>query len=116
MRLKGMLRELAMNCALAGRDDSCWKLTLDTSHQQLFSKERLQRLEQSLRECLQQTVRLEIEIQGGADNTPAQQRRQEAETRQADAVSTIESDPNVKAIQKAFDATVHLETIRPVDN
>ena len=48
--------------------------------------------------------------------TPAQQQRQEAESRQAAAVDAIESDPNVKAIQKAFDATLHTESIRPLDS
>jgi len=115
MRLKGVLRELAMNCALQSNDHNSWKLVLDTSHQQLLSKARQQRLEQSLCEVLQQTVHVEIEVQGSTDNTPAQQQLREAETRQADAVSAIESDPNVKAIQKGFDATVHRETIRSVD-
>ena len=115
MQLKGVLRELAMNCALKSKDHNSWELVLDTSHQQLLSKARQQRLEKSLCEVLQQTVRVEIEVQGSADNTPAQQQLQEAETRQADAVNAIESDPNVKAIQKGFDATLHRETIRSVD-
>jgi DNA polymerase-3 subunit gamma/tau len=115
MQLKGVLRELAMNCALKSRDNNNWKLVLDTSHQQLLSKTRQQRLEESLCEVLQQTLHVEIEVQGSADNTPAQQQLQEAETRQADAVNSIESDPNVKAIQKVFDATLHKETIRSVD-
>jgi DNA polymerase III subunit gamma/tau len=115
MQLKGVLRELAMNCALKSRDNNNWKLVLDTSHQQLLSKTRQQRLEQSLCEVLQQTLHVQIEVQGSADNTPAQQQLQEAETRQADAVNSIESDPNVKAIQKVFDATLHKETIRSVD-
>jgi DNA polymerase-3 subunit gamma/tau len=115
MQLKGVLRELAMNCALKSRDNNNWKLVLDTSHQQLLSKTRQQRLEESLCKVLKQTLHVEIEVQGSADNTPAQQQLQEAETRQADAVNSIESDPNVKAIQKVFDATLHKETIRSVD-
>jgi DNA polymerase-3 subunit gamma/tau len=115
MQLKGVLRELAMNCALKSNDHNSWKLVLDTSHQQLLSKARQQRLEQSLCEALQQTVHVEIEVQGSTDDTPARQQLQEAETRQADAVNAIESDPNVKAIQKVFDATLHKETIRSVD-
>jgi len=115
LQLKGVLRELAMNCAVRQKEGDHWMLVLDTAHQQLLSKQRQQRLEKSLSECLQRSIRLDIEVQGGADNTPAQQQRQEAETRQIEAVHAIESDPNVKAIQKAFDATVHLETVRPVD-
>jgi DNA polymerase-3 subunit gamma/tau len=115
MQLKGVLRELAMNCALRSNAQNNWELVLNTSNQQLLSKERQQRLERSLCEVLQQTVHVEIEVQGSAGNTPAQQQLQEAEMRQADAVNAIESDPNVKAIQKGFDATLHRETIRSVD-
>ena len=42
--------------------------------------------------------------------------QREAEQRQAGAVEAITSDPNVKALQKAFDATLHNETIRPRDS
>ncbi len=115
MRLKGMLRELAMNCSVQRRGDDCWQLVLDGNHRQLFSKERLQRLEKALCDCLQRTLRLELDTQHSTDNTPAVQQRRSAEMRQADAVAAITEDPNVKAIQKAFDATLHTESIRPVD-
>lgn len=116
MQLKGVLRELAMNCAVRQRADNRWLLELDTSHRQLLSKPRQQRLQEALSECLQQPVQLDIELAGAAVETPALQQRAEAEMRQATAVDTIESDPNVKAIQKAFDATLHTDTIRPLDS
>jgi DNA polymerase-3 subunit gamma/tau len=116
MQLRGVLRELAMNCAIRERDGDRWSLVLDPGHQQLLNKERQQRLEKQVCACVQRSIRLEIEIQGGPENTPAQQQRQEAESRQAAAVDAIESDPNVKAIQKAFDATLHTESIRPLDS
>ena len=115
MKLRGVLRELAMNCAIREQDGDRWSLVLDPGHQQLLNKERQQRLEKQVCACVQRSIRLEIEIQGGPANTPAQQQQQEAESRQAAAVDAIESDPNVKAIQKAFDATVHTESIRPLD-
>jgi DNA polymerase-3 subunit gamma/tau len=116
MNLKGVLRELAMNCAVGRKDGDRWYLLLDPSHQQLLSRERRQRLEQQLRQRLQREIRLEIEMAGGSDATPAQQARQEAELRQTAAIHAIESDPNIKAIQQAFDATLHPESIRPVDS
>ena len=116
MRLRGVLRELAMNCAIREQDGDRWSLVLDPGHQQLLNKERQQRLEKQVCACVQRSISLEIEIQGEPQNTPAQQRQREAESRQAAAVTAIESDPNVKAIQKAFDATVHTESIRPLDS
>ena len=116
MQLRGVLRELAMNCAVSKQDGDHWSLVLDPGHQQLLNKERQQRLEKQVCACVRRSIRLEIEIQGGSQNTPAQQQQREAESRQAAAVDAIESDPNVKAIQKAFDATLHSESIRPLDS
>lgn len=116
MQLKGMSRELAMNCAVQARGDDQWTLTLGSEHQQLLSKQRQQQLQTRLSECLGKTIKLDIALQGRSANTPAQQRRQAAEQRQASAVEAITSDPNVKAFQKTFDATLHNETIRPRDS
>jgi DNA polymerase-3 subunit gamma/tau len=116
MQLKGMLRELAMNCAIKQRDDNRWTMQLDTCHRQLLSKARQQRLQETLSTCLQREVQLTIEIEGAAAETPALRQRAEAESRQAAAVDTIESDPNVKAIQETFDATLHTDSIRPLDS
>jgi DNA polymerase-3 subunit gamma/tau len=116
MQLKGVLRELAMNCAVKQRDDSRWVLVLDTSHQQLLSKVRQQRLQEAVSEYVQKQVQLDIEMAGGSVDTPALQQRAEAEMRQATAIDNIESDPNVQAIQKAFDATLHTDSIRPLDS
>jgi DNA polymerase-3 subunit gamma/tau len=116
MQLKGVLRELAMNCAVKQRDDSRWLLVLDSSHQQLLSKVRQQRLQEAVSGYLQKRLQLDIEVAGGAVDTPALQQRAEAEMRQATAIDNIESDPNVQAIQKAFDATLHTDSIRPLDS
>jgi DNA polymerase-3 subunit gamma/tau len=116
MQLKGMLRELAMNCAVKQRDEQRWAMDLDAGCKQLLSKERQQRLQEALSACLGKPVQLDIEVVGEVRDTPAVQQRAEAEMRQAAAVDTIESDPNVKAIQKAFDATLHVDSIRPLDS
>jgi DNA polymerase-3 subunit gamma/tau len=116
MQLKGVLRELAMNSVVKQRDDSRWLLALDGSHQQLLSQPRQQRLQAAVSECLRKQVQLDIEVAGSAVDTPALQQRAEAEMRQARAVDTIESDPNVQAIQKVFDATLHADSIRPLDS
>ncbi len=115
MQLKGMLRELAMNCSVETRADGHWKLMLDSEHQQLLSKTRQQQLERRLGECLGTGIKLDIGIEGASTETPAQKRQREAEQRQAGAVEAITSDPNVKAFQKSFGATLHDETIRPRD-
>jgi DNA polymerase-3 subunit gamma/tau len=113
--LKGMLRELAMNCDCQSKNDKNWVLALDESHQQLLSDERRVRLQQSLSEALGQTIQLDIQVSSDAVETPAVKQRRETDERQAKAVAEIEADPNIKAIQEAFGATVHAESIRPRD-
>ncbi len=116
MQLKGILGELAMNCAVQSRADGKWQLTLDSDHQQLLSKQRHQQLEAKVGECVGKRIRLDITVQDAGVVTPAVQRQRDAEQRQAGAVEAITSDPNVKAFQKTFDATLHDETIRPLDS
>ncbi len=116
LQLKGVVRELAMNCALKARSDDRWSMVLDPACRQLLNKQRQSRLQEALSASLNSPVSLEIEIAGEAQLTPAVEQRAAAERRQAAAIDTIESDPNVKAIQEAFDATLHVDTIRPLDS
>ena len=113
--LKGMLRELAMNCTLRSQDANSWKLLVDPAHQQLLSKDRQDRLQQVLSDALRTPVHIDIQVQGSEQASPAKQQLKQAEDRQANAVAAIETDPNIKAMQDAFDATLHIETVRPVD-
>jgi DNA polymerase-3 subunit gamma/tau len=115
MQLRGMVKELAMNCSIKRCDDQCWELVLDPGHQQLLSADREARLQKSLCHWLKKNVSLEIKVETGAGRTPAVQRQEREAARQADAVAAIEADPNVQALQDIFDATVHRETIRPRD-
>jgi len=116
MPLKGVLRELAMNCTVKQHNGNRWIMRLDTSHQQLLSKARQQRLQEALSTCLNQDVQLTIDIEKGTGETPALRQRAEVESCLAAAVDTIESDPNIKALQEIFNATLHTDSIRPLDS
>ncbi|HHO69305.1 MAG TPA: DNA polymerase III subunit gamma/tau, partial [Gammaproteobacteria bacterium] len=56
--LKGVLRELAMNCACRARDGDHWQLVVDPAHEQLLSAARRKRLAECLGERLGRPVRL----------------------------------------------------------
>jgi DNA polymerase-3 subunit gamma/tau len=49
-------------------------------------------------------------------NTPARQMKAAAEDRVQQARSSIEADPNVRAMREVFGATVTPDSIRPNDN
>lgn len=116
LQIKGVLRELAMNCVIESREAGKWVLAISPEHQQLLSNDRRKRLEQELCKLLGLSLTLEIVLQGNESDTPARQKRQEQESKQADAIASIEADPNIKAIQKTFDATLHPDSIRPLDD
>ena len=95
MRLRGVLRELAMNCAIREQDGDRWSLVLDPGHQQLLNKERQQRLEKQVCACVQRSISLEIEIQGydlGALRTASDDvlQRLRSSDRFADVESSVE--------------------------
>ena len=113
--LKGVLRELAMNCDCQSKIDKHWVLALDDAHRQLLSDDRRKRLQNALSEVLGHAIQLQIDVTGEAVETPAVQQQRESDERQASAVAEIAADPNVRAIQDAFGATVHTESIRPRD-
>jgi DNA polymerase-3 subunit gamma/tau len=115
LSLKGMLRELAMNCDCQSKTGTRWVLLLDEAHQQLLNSERQDRLQEALCKSLGQPIKLDIQVASKAVETPAVQQRRETDERQAQAIAEIEADPNIKALQKTFGATVHEDSIRPLD-
>ena len=61
-------------------------------------------------------LRIRIELGTPDEETPAQKRNRQDEERQEAAEKSIESDPNVMAVRKAFDATVDPASIKPVNH
>jgi hypothetical protein len=70
------------------------------------------RLETALREQHGRDLRLAITVGQPSRPTPAELRRSNESARMRDAREAIEADPNVKAVQAAFDATLEADSIR----
>jgi uncharacterized protein (DUF1697 family) len=70
------------------------------------------RLEAALREQFGRDLRLAITVGQPLRPTPAEMRRTNESARMREARETIEGDPNVKAVQAAFDATLEPDSIR----
>jgi DNA polymerase-3 subunit gamma/tau len=114
--VKGMVREMALNCAYHGIQDDVVKLSVDPAHKHLLSAARTGQLEQALAEYYQRPVQLKIASEGPlAKETPALKRTREQDERQQQAVASIENDANVKAITDAFGGTISTDSIRPRD-
>ncbi len=114
--LKGMARELALNCAPREVADEAMVLTVDPAHAHLLNEARGEQIEQALTRHYGRPIRLKILKEGAlTGDTPARRQAREREARKREAIQSIEADENVKALQDAFGATVNYDSIRPRD-
>jgi DNA polymerase-3 subunit gamma/tau len=112
--LKGIAREMSLNCIFHGVEGDIVKLSLDPAHTHLLGKARVQQLEAALCGYYQRTVQVKVEAAATlASETPAARKKREQEERQRRAENSIEQDENIRALQDAFGGTVNQETIRP---
>jgi len=116
LSLKGMAREMSLNCAFHGMDNDIVSLSLDPTHMHLLGKAREEQLEAALCEYFQRKVTVRIAKEGKLESeTPAGQRTREQHERQQQAEQSILQDENVRAIQDAFGGSVNQDSIRPRD-
>jgi DNA polymerase-3 subunit gamma/tau len=110
--LRGPARQLADSCDLKSNAGGAWQLVVPADKEHLNTQQLRTRLESALREQHGRDVRLSIAVGQPSRPTPAEVRRSNESTRAREARETIESDPNVKALQAAFDATLEPDSIR----
>jgi DNA polymerase-3 subunit gamma/tau len=116
LSLKGMAREMSLNCAFHGVDGDVVNLSLDPAHSHLLGTARVEQLEQALCGYYQRTVRVKIDAGKQLEaETPAARKAREIQERQRRAEQAIDEDENIRALQDAFGGTVAQESIRPRD-
>jgi DNA polymerase-3 subunit gamma/tau len=110
--LRGPARQLADTCDLRSNAGGAWQLVLPAEKEHLNTQQLRTRLEAALREQYGRDLKLSIVLGQPSRATPADTRRASETTRMREAREAIENDPNVKAIQAAFDATLEADSIR----
>jgi DNA polymerase-3 subunit gamma/tau len=114
LSIKGMAREMSVNCVFHGIEDDVVKLSLDPAHAHLLGNTRVEQLERALSDYYQRKLQVKVETDAPlASETPAAKRARELSERQRQAECAIEQDENIRAIQDAFGGSVNRETIRP---
>lgn len=113
LRLDGMVRQLAVNCALKAREGDIFHLTLAPAHRSLHSKKLEERLQFALSQYLGSPARLTFSTEEAAAATPAVIEAQQREQRQRAAEQAIEHDANVQALQQTFNARILPDSVRP---
>jgi DNA polymerase III subunit gamma/tau len=110
--LRGPARQLADSCDLVSSSNGSWQLVVPADKEHLNTQQLRTRLETALREQYGRELRLAITVGQPSRPTPAELRRSNESARMRDAREAIETDPNVKAVQAAFDATLEPDSIR----
>src|SRR5690606_2684806 len=109
--LAGSARQLAANCALAGRQGAVVRLLLDARATRTPGNET--RRTDALSRYLGETVRLQFDVPAAeAPVTPARQRQHQDEQRLAEARAALESDPTVQALRQRMGATIFPDSVR----
>ncbi len=113
--IHGAARQLAEHCTIKERSGNRITLVLAEDCAHLNTTQVKGRLETALGEHLGQRLKLEIAAGKPSVATPAQIREAGEDQRMRKARAAIEQDPNVKAVQAAFDAVVEADSIRPME-
>jgi DNA polymerase-3 subunit gamma/tau len=110
--LAGSARQLAANCALAGRQGAQVRLVLDARATRTPGNEA--RLTEALSRYLGEPVKVQFEVAAAdAPVTPARELQRQDEERLAQARAALASDPTIKALQQRMGATIFPDSVRP---
>lgn len=113
--LKGMTRNLLMQCSWQCRDGQLIKLLLESQYHHLVNETHRQRIKQALCAYLKQEVEIEIAPGANENDTPmtCQQRIQQENL--VSARETMEQDENVKGVVEQFGAVLDTDSIEIIE-
>ena len=114
LELVGVLKQLAMHCVIKQRQHDLLVLALDPANEYLYTKERQERLQELIASFSTPAMRLNIEIEQTAQETPAARVAREQQERQTEAETAIQNDATVQKIIETFDAKVDVNSIQPL--
>ena len=114
LNLNGATKLLASNCAYLYRENSTLYFNLDGRSQSLLTKSRRKALAAAVSEHFGEELRVEISIAESAPETPMQEEARRVDEKMEAARASLESDPNVKAMQDMFGAQLNPESIELV--
>ncbi|MEW5967405.1 MAG: DNA polymerase III subunit gamma/tau [Pseudomonadota bacterium] len=114
LRLGGMAKMLADHCELVAQAGDAVTLRVGEAHKHLLDRAYQDKLAAALRDKYGETLKVHFEIGAAAEQTPQQVRTRIKETRQAEAVAAIESDPFVRELVDQFGGHIDAATIQPL--
>lgn len=115
LNLRGMVKQLAVNCTLLEKTATQVKLTLNKQNEQLLNSMMQKKLEEALCSGLQQKLKLTIELGDQQVESPAQTSARSQAERQQSAEEIIQQDPMVQALKENFNAEVVPNSVKPIN-
>ena len=115
MNLRGMVKQLAVNCTLQEKSATEVRLILSQENEQLLNPALLSKLEEALCNGLKQKLKLHVELGASETESPAQTQARNQAERQHQAETSIQQDPMVQALKENFNASVVPNSVKPVD-
>jgi DNA polymerase III subunit gamma/tau len=113
--LRGMTRNILMQCAFESRVDAQISLKVDPQYIDLLNASHESRIEQALTETLDAAIKMTVKAGAVDVETPAVwDQRVNAERLQA-ARESLENDENVQCWVAEFGATLDIDSIKPID-
>lgn len=109
--LTGANKLLASNCAYLRRKDATLYFSLDSRSESLLTKSREKAIAAALSGRFGEALRVEIRVAESASETPMQEQARRVDEQMQAARASLESDPNVKAMQDMFGAQLNPESI-----
>jgi DNA polymerase-3 subunit gamma/tau len=114
--LDGAARNLARNTVLAARQENQWTLRLSTGHQVLVNPERTQELAGALSDYFQRRIRLNLEYDAEAGDTPEALDQERRRVRLEEARGALLEDQTVQTLIQQFNARLDESSIQPRDH
>ena len=115
MNLRGMVKQLAVNCTLKEKSATEVQLILSKNKEQLLTTGLQAKLQDALCSGLQQQLKLKISLGVSDTESPAQTQARNQAERQQSAEESIQQDPMVQALKENFNAQLVPNSVKPVD-
>ena len=109
------LGEIASHCLYSGRQDNQLQFIIDSQQTSLYDSAHQQGLASALSEYFGVAVSVEISFGVAEKETPRAADVRQKQQRLADAIQTLNADPDMVECQQRFDATLDEKTVRPKD-
>lgn len=115
VNIKGMVKQLAVNCVLQLHNGNDMQLVLNHEYSQLLNSSLQAKLQDALSAFLGDKIKLNIVLGEPDTESPAQTQARNVAEKQQQAEQSIDDDPTVRALKENFDAEIVPNSVRPVD-